>query len=550
MSDVRWEPPGPGAWELDLAHCLGAMTPICQQIQSTSIQSGMRELFATFGVPADTIDARFVNGYFYTRLRPLMGADKPPAKLPPAFVLKLAFAVHPELRRRKKKAEATMRDKPWREAIRHWETTEREEFEAENLAWQDVDVAALSDESLAEHFEEVLAGAQVGYHRHFVLHGFDLGPIGLLLVSCREWGIDPADVVPALLGASPSTSEPARILSRLREIVATSGTTPATLDEVRNLSPAAATELDRYLRYRGMLVFSRYDIDGVTLGELPDVVLTSILAGRDAGSTDGAEEAAAAIRARVPVADQDSFDDLLREARFAMNLRDDNGPTTAEWRLGLIRRALLEAGSRLAARGRITDANHAFELEPDEVVPILTAGAGPTADELASRAKRRAELSELDPPPTLGPPEPAPPLDVLPAAQARMLDVVQTVTDQLARVELADGLSGTGVGTVAYTGRVLRASNPEEAIARIEPGDVLVVPFTTPAYNGVLPLAGAIVTVHGGPLCHAAVLARELGIPAVVGAAAAFTQLHDGATVEVDAVLGQVRVVEAAGTPA
>jgi pyruvate,water dikinase len=113
----------------------------------------------------------------------------------------------------------------------------------------------------------------------------------------------------------------------------------------------------------------------------------------------------------------------------------------------------------------------------------------------------------------------------------------------MARIEKADGLTGTGVGTEVYRGRVLRATNPEEAIARIEPGDVLVVPFTTPAYNGVLPLAGAIVTVHGGPLCHAAVLARELGIPAVVGAADAFTRLTDGATAEVDPVAGTVRLL-------
>ena len=47
---------------------------------------------------------------------------------------------------------------------------------------------------------------------------------------------------------------------------------------------------------------------------------------------------------------------------------------------------------------------------------------------------------------------------------------------------------------------------------------MLVVPFTTPSYNTVLGLAGAVVTSEGGPLCHAAVLARELGIPAVIGA--------------------------------
>ena len=77
----------------------------------------------------------------------------------------------------------------------------------------------------------------------------------------------------------------------------------------------------------------------------------------------------------------------------------------------------------------------------------------------------------------------------------------------------------------------------------MEPGDVLVARFTTPAYNTVLTLAGAIVTTDGGALCHAAVMARELGIPAVIGAAGALDHIVDGAEVEVDPVAGRVRVL-------
>ena len=58
----------------------------------------------------------------------------------------------------------------------------------------------------------------------------------------------------------------------------------------------------------------------------------------------------------------------------------------------------------------------------------------------------------------------------------------------------------------------------------------------------MLALAGAVVTANGGPLSHAAVLSRELGIPAVVGASGALS-IPDGATVEVDPVAGAVRIV-------
>ena len=87
------------------------------------------------------------------------------------------------------------------------------------------------------------------------------------------------------------------------------------------------------------------------------------------------------------------------------------------------------------------------------------------------------------------------------------------------------------------------ATDADDAITRLEPGDVLVVRFTSPSFNVVLPLAGAIVTAEGGPLSHAAVLARELGLPAVVGVKDVLTVVHDGDQVEVDPASGRVRVV-------
>jgi pyruvate,water dikinase len=89
------------------------------------------------------------------------------------------------------------------------------------------------------------------------------------------------------------------------------------------------------------------------------------------------------------------------------------------------------------------------------------------------------------------------------------------------------------------------ALSPEEAIAELEPGDVLVTRTTSPAYNLVLTLVGGLVTAEGGPMSHAAVLARELGFPAVVGAPGALDRIPDGSMVEVDPGSGRVSLVEA-----
>ncbi|MGH9012958.1 MAG: PEP-utilizing enzyme, partial [Acidimicrobiia bacterium] len=108
-------------------------------------------------------------------------------------------------------------------------------------------------------------------------------------------------------------------------------------------------------------------------------------------------------------------------------------------------------------------------------------------------------------------------------------------------------LAGTGVGHAAYRGRARVARHPEEAIERLEPGDVLVTPTTTPAFNAVLAIAGALVVEEGGLVSHAAITARELGLPAVVGVPGALAAISDGDEVEVDPVAGRVSVVAAAG---
>jgi pyruvate,water dikinase len=81
------------------------------------------------------------------------------------------------------------------------------------------------------------------------------------------------------------------------------------------------------------------------------------------------------------------------------------------------------------------------------------------------------------------------------------------------------------------------------AFDQIQPGDVLIAPVTGPSANSLLPVIGALVVEEGGPLCHAAIVAREFGLPAVIGAQAATTRIPHGARVEVDPKTGTVRVL-------
>ncbi|HHM05637.1 MAG TPA: phosphoenolpyruvate synthase, partial [Gammaproteobacteria bacterium] len=96
---------------------------------------------------------------------------------------------------------------------------------------------------------------------------------------------------------------------------------------------------------------------------------------------------------------------------------------------------------------------------------------------------------------------------------------------------------GRAVGTKIAAGRVRRIADVSE-LPRFQAGEVLVADITTPDWEPVMKQAAAIVTNRGGRTCHAAIVARELGIPAVVGAAEATELLSDGLEVTVSCAEG------------
>jgi pyruvate,water dikinase len=114
--------------------------------------------------------------------------------------------------------------------------------------------------------------------------------------------------------------------------------------------------------------------------------------------------------------------------------------------------------------------------------------------------------------------------------------------------------SGDGalVGVGASAGRVtgpVRVIRDEADLGRLEPGEVLVCPSTHSTWALVFARAAALVTDHGGMLAHPAIVAREHGIPAVVGTGRATSTLVDGQVVTVDGGAGRVEVVGGTRSP-
>ena len=543
-AEIAFVAPGPGSWELDATHRgRRPLSPFAQETLMREAGGGFTVVAERYGLPLAEVRPGLVNGCLYFRMIGIGEGDKP-SKTPPPWVMKVMTRVHPELRRRNRIATRAWQERQWRQEVDSWFERERATVVAANLDLQRVELGALDDSALIEHVQALLAHFGTQARRNVETHGGDLVPTGDFLAHCRRWGIDDAEATALLRGSSPATVETATLLAPVGKAIAGSGATPDSIEAIRQLGDEARKAVDAWHELHGWRIITTDDIDRPTLAERPNLLLAALLASANAPADVTAPDVDA-TRAKVPPSERDLFDSLLAEARYGMRQRDDSVGVRWNWSAGLLRRALLECARRLVARGALEHGDHAFELTPTELGPLLTAGTGPTAAEVAARAAYRDRVEASHAPDHLGSVDAPPPFDVFPPALARVTAAIFTVMEAegLTSEQSEDGLRGTGIGTSPYRGTARVSTNADDALDRLEPGDVLVAPFTGPSYNSILPILGALVTDAGGTMCHAAIVAREFSLPAVVGAAGATTRIPDGATVEVDPVTGRVHVL-------
>lgn len=539
---VEWTAPAGGLWELETTHLRGGQPRVFQERAPAAFRDPFMVTAARYGLPISCIEVRFVNDHCYARVRPV-GAPEPkpgqPGKAPPGFVLWALARIHPELRRRAKAARRAIDGRLWREDLRQWEESGRAAMVEAARALQDEPVEQLDDDALVDHLGRALDHLELGMGRHFQLTPIHDLPLGRLLLACRAWGIDDAAVFALFAGSSPASTASASKLAGIARALDDAGVKPRTLDDVRAASPEARAALEGYLDDHGWRVVTQYSPRGVTLIEMPQVLLRAIAAaGRAAGAPPPAD--VDAVRDRVPPADQDRFDDLLEDARACYGSRDDNVALTFMWPNGLARRALLEAGRRLADRGLLPDEWHVFALGEAEIASALAGETSLRAVAAARMAQGIAAESD-GAPAQLGDDEgPPPDPGVFPKAMAEIVRATFLgfeIEGAFSTVHVGEQVwtgAGTGIGTTPYTGRACVAPSAEDALAKLEPGDVLVTSHTTPAFESIMPIAGALVTEHGGLMSHAALVCREYGIPAVLGVAGATTSIRDGDLLTVD----------------
>ncbi len=535
---LNWTPPGPGEWRIG-RHITRPFTPIAAQVHPPAFREGFATGFSRLGVPLVTIDEQLVNGVAYSRAVPLI--DKPGSTPPPVIVLRLAMRLHPEFRRRNKRATTVLEEQGWRQWIEQWHAHDRQMWTARHTEVQEVDVSSLDGDGLAAHLDETLANLGAALTAHFELapvQGFGLGQ--LLVEGADRWSLTPNDVASVLAGASPGTTEAIRALDPLRNELA--GTPVDSLDEVRAASPQAAQLLETWLDRHGWWMLTGYDLEALTVGEMPSAVLAA-LRQSNAPQVDGTA-AIDAVLTKVPTQDIGRARELISVARQCLALRDAIGPCTAEWPFGLVRRAVLEIGNRSG----FAEPDHAAEATADELRRMTRMSNGPSEDELAARRTRRYEVGRKGMPELLGAPESAPPVDAMPPGLALGTRIGLAFMEfewGAPSTEFTDDTTvarGDGIGSVTISGRARVIYEPR-ADLELEPGDILVAPCTTPTWSLLLTQAAGLVVEEGGLAAHAAIVARELDIPAVVGARGACQTIPDRARIEVDPSNGAVRLL-------
>lgn len=561
MSEVLWEPPGPGTWELDSSHMTRPGGRYFDDLYVDAYAAGFARGFAQVGVPVRTLEMRSVHGWQYYSVRPLGGPPEPKGP-PPKLLMTVLFSVVPELRRRKQRASTLFVERPWRDLLRRWRERD-EEVELSALRRLEAeDAAPHDDEELADLVDRV--GRRC---THLIELHFEHGPAGVVaigdfLVHAERWAGAPASrAARALAGFSDATRAP---LAGIDAIVgALRG--DAALDaldvdahgveaEIRRRSPAAATALDAYLERFGLHGVTGYTVFDATLVECPDVWVGTLRA-RAGGADDGTalrRESAAIVdelTAAVPGARRGEWSHIVADAQAMTHLRESDGALVNRC-VGLARRTMLEVGRRLVDRGLADAVDSALDLTTAEAVAVLR-GGGPDGSEIRAHTAERRAREALTPPAVLGPPAVPPPADRFPPAVGRVVEAVGAFVSRMqanADPIVGEGLAGHGVspGVVEGTARLVRG--PED-FAKVGPGDILVARTTAPTFNVVLAMASGLLTEVGGLVCHAAIIARELGIPGIVGCAGALAEIPDGARIRIDGDHGTVTVISAAVAP-
>ena len=541
---ITWEPLDDARlfWFRDQLHLPEPITPLDEDF-ARCVYAGMSAFFEAYEVPLRVRSRRF-NTYFYWAVVPVIA--------PPD-----------ELANQSKRSDEAVSGVMVRLA-EVWRDEVFPEVKRHLSFWEEFDLTAATTPALLDHLAETVTR----YQRIWVLHFRVVMPKHIVISTFDDLYRDllgnqtAFDAYQLLRGFDNKTLEAERALWRLRREALAHPEVRNILEEnaessVLTFLEATAegrdfvTKLRAYLDEYGRQCGKPFQVSEPSWIEDPTPAIKILK--DDIGRLDRDPEAElatlAADRERLVAEARDrlrsrprsllsQFDTLLTAAQEAAVVSEDHNYWIDFRAAYQVRRVLLEFGRRFVANGALDTVNDVFCLTLDELRE--TAAALPRIDRRPLVAGRQAELQyfrAVHPPAVIGtlPSEPAPDTP-LGRAASKFLGTAPAISSD---PTVLRGNAGSP-GSVRGPAKVLRSLSDASKLRR---GDVLVAETTSAPWTALFATAAAIVTDAGGILSHCAVVAREYGIPAVVGTGNASTTLRDGQIVEVDGDNGIVRIL-------
>ena len=530
-------------WDRDRTHHPAQLTTLEGEFVAHFAAHGMGHAFERYVVPVAGVRARAIHGYLYTAFEPLQGSPEEIAThaargevavLTTVARLQTAWEDEwlPEILEHLAAMEAAdPRRAPSTVGLvdileEYWEHMER----LWELHFEIVFPAYVAVSEFADLYRDLFGGEAFDAYR--LLQGT---PTRTFEVGCDLWRLSRlalrspgvADVlathaaadVPAALEAVPAGRE---VLTQLDRHLAAFGHRTASWGLATPSFIEDPTPVLKMLK------------DYVTQ---PDSASPGIELERQVRERDAAVAAARGRLVGYPAPVVEQFEALLEAAQTGLLLTEDHGFYIDAYAVSLVRDLLTEMGERLVADGVLDDREDVLMLRYDDL--RVAALDLPGTDPRTLVEQRRATLAEhagVTPPPVLGtmPAGPPPPIPLI--GMAMKFSGSPAPSGDPDRVSGAAGSAGRVTGVARVVGSLAEA-------AALAPGEVLVAETTAPPWTPLFAIAAAVVTDTGGILSHSAVVAREYGIPAVVGAGDATAAIRDGDLVEVDGDAGTVRIV-------
>ena len=462
-----------------------------------------------------------------------------------------------QLRRLERNAARLEAGEP-RALVERWNAEWKPAFRDRLATLRAVAPADLDDAALRAHLGELIVLFGRLHDVYFRLTGAAIVLLAELGVACRDLlGWTPAQTLrlrPGLRGDHMA------VTAELAGLARTAATRPAVRALIVECPPDAERRLDEidpefaaaFRRYRDAHGHRTvgFDLTQPTLAEQPGVLLNLLRAQLDDPLDLTRERAARQARRDAALAEASLVGEARQRFEAALAGSDLGAPVRDEkvyyavslW--ALLRYALLDLGSRLAAAGLVDRPDDVWHLHLSTALAALDHGA-PLHEEVRLGRGRHAWAVAHPGPPFYGPP-PTGAGDVgsLSPGARHVADLAQWSMSlrgfSSASSAEGDGLHGLAASAGLYTGpaRVIRDITE---FGKLRRGDVLVCPETTAQWAVLFPSVGALVTDRGSVLSHPAIISREYGVPAVLATGNATTTFTDGQLLTVDGTTGVVR---------